>query len=55
MFLMIQRFMDVIYDLELSHRFRIKQPLIPGDNSSEIQKDILDDDLFYFCHSLHDL
>jgi hypothetical protein len=46
MFLMLHRFMEIINDLELSHRFIALNNLsIPGDESGEPQKDILDDDL----------
>jgi hypothetical protein len=43
---MLQRFMGIINDLELSHRFIALNYLsIPGDKFGEPQKDILDDDL----------
>jgi hypothetical protein len=38
--------MEIINDLELSHRFiALNNFSIPGDKSDEPQKDILDDDL----------
>jgi hypothetical protein len=38
--------MEIINDLELSHRFiTLNIFSIPGDKSGEPQKDILDDDL----------
>jgi hypothetical protein len=38
--------MEIINDLELSHRFiELNDFSIPGDKSGEPQKDILDDDL----------
>jgi hypothetical protein len=44
MFLMLHRFMDIINDYELSHRFiGLKKFSIPGDKSGEPQKEILDD------------
>jgi hypothetical protein len=46
MFLLVHRFMEIINDLELSHRFTALNSFsIPGDKSDEPQKDILDDDL----------
>jgi hypothetical protein len=46
MFLMLHRLMEIINDLELSHRFiALNKFSIPGDKSGEPQKDILDDDL----------
>jgi hypothetical protein len=46
MFFMLHRFMQIINDLELSHRFIALNNLsIPGDMSGELQEDILDDDL----------
>jgi hypothetical protein len=46
MFLMLQRFMEIINGLELSHRFiALNNFSIPGDKSGEPQNDILDDDL----------
>jgi hypothetical protein len=46
MFLMLHRFMEIINDLEFSHRFiALNYFSIPGDKSGEPQKDILDDDL----------
>jgi hypothetical protein len=46
MFLMLHRFVEVINDLELSHRFiTLNNFSIPGDKSGELQKDILDYDL----------
>jgi hypothetical protein len=46
MFLMLHRFMEIINDLELSHRFiALNNFSIPEDKSGEPQKDILDDDL----------
>jgi hypothetical protein len=46
MFLMLHRFMEIINDLELSHRFIVLNNIsIPGYKSGEPQKDILDDDL----------
>jgi hypothetical protein len=46
MFLILHRFMEIIDDLELSHRFiALNYFSIPGDKSGELQKDILDDDL----------
>jgi hypothetical protein len=59
MFLMLHRFMEIINDLELSHRFIASNNFsIPRDMSGEPQKDILDD-LFllvslYCFHYLHD-
>jgi hypothetical protein len=44
MFLMLHRFMEIIHDLELSHRFiALNDFSIIGDKSGEPQKDILDD------------
>jgi hypothetical protein len=46
MFLMLHRLMEIINDLELSHRFiALNNFSIPGDKSGEPQKDILDDDI----------
>jgi hypothetical protein len=46
MLLMLHRFMEIINDLEFSHRFiALNNFSIPGDKSGEPQKDILDDDL----------
>jgi hypothetical protein len=46
MFLMLYRFMEIINDLELSHRFiALNNFSIPGNKSGEPKKDILDDDL----------
>jgi hypothetical protein len=46
MFLVLHRFMEMINDFEFSHRFiALNKFRIPGDNCSEPQKDILDDDL----------
>jgi hypothetical protein len=46
MFLILHRFMEIINDLELSHRFiALNNFSIPGDTSDEPQKNILDDDL----------
>jgi hypothetical protein len=46
MFLMLQRFMEIINGLELSHQFiAFNNFSIPGDKSGEPQNDILDDDL----------
>jgi hypothetical protein len=46
MFLMLHRFMRIINDLELSHRFiALNNFSIPGNKSDEPQKYILDDDL----------
>jgi hypothetical protein len=46
MFLMLHRFMEIINDLEFSHRFiALNNFSIPGDKSGEYQNDILDDDL----------
>jgi hypothetical protein len=46
MFLMLQKFMEIINDLELSHRFiAFNNFSIPGEKSGEPQKDILDNDL----------
>jgi hypothetical protein len=46
MFLMLHRFMEIINDLEFSHRFIALNNLsILEDKSGEPQKDILDDDL----------
>jgi hypothetical protein len=46
MLLMLHRFMEIINDLELSHRFiALNIFSITGDKSGESQKDILDDDL----------
>jgi hypothetical protein len=46
MFLILHRFIEIINDLELSHRFiALNNFSITGDNSDETQKDILDDDL----------
>jgi hypothetical protein len=43
---MLHRFMEIINDLELSHWFIALNKLsIPGDESCQFQKDILDDDL----------
>jgi hypothetical protein len=43
---MLHRFMEIINDLEFSHRFIALNNLsIPEDKSGESQKDILDDDL----------
>jgi hypothetical protein len=43
---MLHRFMEIINDLEFSHRFIALNNLsIPGDKSGEPQKNILDDDL----------
>jgi hypothetical protein len=43
---MFHRFMEIISDIELSHRFiALNNFSIPGDKSTESQKDILDDDL----------
>jgi hypothetical protein len=39
MFLMLHRFMEIIHDLELSHRFiALKNFSIPGDKSGEPQR-----------------
>jgi hypothetical protein len=44
--LMLHRFMEIINDLELSHRFiALNNFSIKVDESAELQKDILDDDL----------
>jgi hypothetical protein len=44
MFLMLHGLMEIIKDLELSHRFiALKNFSIPGNKSGEPQKDILDD------------
>jgi hypothetical protein len=41
---MLHRFMEIIHDLELSHRFiALNDFSIIGDKSGEPQKDILDD------------
>jgi hypothetical protein len=46
MFLMLYRFMGIINDLELSHRLiALNNFSIPGYESGEPQKGILDDDL----------
>jgi hypothetical protein len=46
MLLMLHRFMEIINDLELSHRFIASNNFsISGDKSGEHQKDILDDDI----------
>jgi hypothetical protein len=46
MFLMLHIFMEIINDLELSHRFiALNSFSIPGDKYGEPQKYILDDDL----------
>jgi hypothetical protein len=46
MFLILHRFMGIINDLEFSHRFiALNNFSIPGDESGEPQKDMLDDDL----------
>jgi hypothetical protein len=46
MFFMLHRFMKIVNDLELSHRFiALNDFSILGDKSGEPQKDILDDDL----------
>jgi hypothetical protein len=43
---MLQRLMEIISDLELSHRLiAFKIFLIPEDKSVESQKGIIDDDL----------
>jgi hypothetical protein len=47
MFLMLHRFIEIINDLELSHRFIVLNNFsIPWGKSGEPQKDILGDDLF---------
>jgi hypothetical protein len=44
MFLMLHRFMEIINDLESSHRLiALNNFSIPGDKSGEPQKDILDE------------
>jgi hypothetical protein len=44
MFLILQRFMEIIIDLEFSHRFiALNNFSIPVDKSGETQKDVLDD------------
>jgi hypothetical protein len=44
MFFMLHRFMEIINDFELPHRFiALHKFSIPGDKSDEPQKDILDD------------
>jgi hypothetical protein len=46
MFLMLDRFIEIINDLEFSHRFiALNNFSILGDKSGELEKDILDDDL----------
>jgi hypothetical protein len=46
MFLMQQRFMEIINDLDISHRLSAwKYFSTTGDESVDTQKDILDDDL----------
>jgi hypothetical protein len=46
MFLMFQILMETINDLEFSHRLiAFNNFSIPGDESGETHKDILDDDL----------
>jgi hypothetical protein len=46
MILILHRFMEIINDLEFSHRFiALNNFSIPGDKSGELQKYILDDDL----------
>jgi hypothetical protein len=46
MFLMLHRFMEIVNDLDLSHRFiALNNFSIPGDKSGGTQKEILDDDL----------
>jgi hypothetical protein len=46
MFLILQRLIEIINDLELSYRFiALNNFSTPGDNSGEPQKDVLDDDL----------
>jgi hypothetical protein len=43
---MLHRFMEIINDLELSHRFiALNNISISGGESGEHQKEILDDDL----------
>jgi hypothetical protein len=43
---MLQRFMEIINDLELSHRsIALNNFSITGDKSGETQKEILDSDL----------
>jgi hypothetical protein len=43
---MLNIFMEIIKDLELSHRFiALDNFSIPGGKSGETQKDILDNDL----------
>jgi hypothetical protein len=45
-FLMLHRFMEIINDLEFSHRFiALNNFSIPWVKSNEPQEDILDDDL----------
>jgi hypothetical protein len=49
MFLMLHRFIEIINDLEFSHRFiALNNYSIPGDESGELQKDILYDDFLLF-------
>jgi hypothetical protein len=49
MLLMLQRFIEIVNDFELSHRFMaLNYFSITGDKSSEPQKVILDDDLLSF-------
>jgi hypothetical protein len=46
MFLILNRFIEIINDLELSHRFiALNNFSILGDSSGESQKEIFDDDL----------
>jgi hypothetical protein len=43
---MLHRFMEIINDLELLHRFiELNKFSITGDKSGKLQKEFLDDDL----------
>jgi hypothetical protein len=53
MFLMVQRSMEIINNLESSHRFIVLNNFwVPGDKSVEPQEDILDDDFLLWSLSL---
>jgi hypothetical protein len=53
---MLHRFMEIINDIESSHRLiALNNFLIPGDKSDEPQKKILDDDLLLLLMLLFSL
>jgi hypothetical protein len=53
MFLMFHRFMEIVNDLEVSHRIiSLNNFSIPGDKFGETQKDILDDNFTFIVNVL---